>query len=119
MNRQMKTNSQRGFTLLEILLVLAILGTLTGMYLGPGPGGTPGGPIIYLERTQKAACMANRAAFRPKLVEFQIEYGHDPTPEDLKRMGASIPRCPEGGQYYILDGTLYCTLHNNVEPPAP
>ncbi len=108
-----------GFTFLGLLMSLAIVGILSGMYLAPGPGGAASGPIMYIVRSQRVACEANRAAMRPHLIDFQIQNNRPPTMEDLRRLGVSLPTCPEGGRFYIVDGEFLCTLHTEVIPPEP
>ncbi len=106
--------------LLELLMVLAIIGILSGMYVAPGGGGAKaGGPVLYVSRAKETACVANRAIAAIHAADFQINYGHFPSIEEMQKVGTSVPGCPEGGKFYVLDGKVYCTVHTDIEIPSP
>lgn len=105
--------------LLELLMVLAIIGILSGMYMGPTGSGVGSAPasVMYIQRTQHVVCTTNRSLLVTRVMEFQINNGRLPTMTDLEAARVSIPRCPEGGRYYVLDGQVYCTLHSTLSLP--
>ena len=106
--------------LLELLMVLAIIGILSGMYVAPGGGNAKtGGPVLYVSKAEAAACAANRAMAAIHAADYQINYGHFPSIEEMQKIGVSVPGCPGGGKFYVLDGTVYCTVHTDIVIPSP
>ncbi len=106
--------------LLELLMVLAIIGILSSMYVMPGRGNAKAGRAVDpVARAEKAACDANRAIAAIHAANYQINHGHFPSIDELKKTGASVPGCPEGGKFYVLDGEVYCTVHTDIEVPSP
>ncbi len=106
--------------LLELLMVLAIIGILSSMYVAPGGGGVKAGPSGYsISRAKEAACSSNRAIAAVYAADYQINYGHFPSVDEMQKAGMSVPGCPEGGKFYVLDGKVYCTVHTDIEVPSP
>ncbi len=106
--------------LLELLMVLAIIGILSSMYVAPGGGSVKaGGPVASVSKAEAAACLANRSIAAVHAADYQINYGHFPSIEEMKKVGTSVPGCPAGGKFYVLDGTVYCTVHTDIEIPSP
>lgn len=112
------TRSVRGFALLELVLVLAVLGILLGAYVGTRGSSSAQGPAAYkpsVDRSQEAACVAGRSALRTNLQMFQMSNPTVPlTAENLQKHGVTLPACPAGGAVSVAaDGTVLCSLHND------
>jgi len=100
-------------------MAVMIIGILSGMYMSP-PGGTVNsGPLYYIDKTKRVACEANRQMAAVPALDFQLSHGRFPTIDELQKAGVSVPRCPDGGKYYVLDGKIYCTKHTEVTVPTP
>jgi prepilin-type N-terminal cleavage/methylation domain-containing protein len=109
----MRTNTQRrrGFTLVEIMIVVAIIGLLAAIAI----------PNFVKARSlsQKSACIENiRQIFGAKAV-WALETSHTPsdTPLDTDLFGSTAyiretPKCPGGGTYTLMkvDTKPVCTL---------
>ena len=113
-----RRNSNRGFVLLSMLMALAMIGILSGMYLGPGAGGAPGAkpwPVQRIDRAKDAVCASNRRTVQTRVVAAQIgsASGRLSTAEMQQIMG-NMAACPGGGRYYTIDGEVYCTLHSDT-----
>ncbi|MCB2153314.1 hypothetical protein KQI84_00380 [bacterium] len=114
----LRRKTPRGFVLLSMLMALAIVGILSGMYMGGGPGGAPGAkpwPVQRIDRAKSAVCAANRRTAMSRVVEAQINSGTTrlSVPE-MQRVMGSIPACPGGGRYYTIGGDVFCTLHSDT-----
>lgn len=100
-------------------MAVMILGILSGMYLSPPGGGANGGPNYHIDKTKRVACEANRGVMGIRIAEFQMSNNRFPTVAELEKGESSIPRCPDGGKYYILDSKIYCTIHTEIAVPTP
>jgi prepilin-type N-terminal cleavage/methylation domain-containing protein len=122
----MKTNKaspQAGFTLVEIMIVVAIIGLLAAIAI----------PSFVHARTksQATACINNLRQIETAVQQVAIEKGKHVGdtvnyPEDISayiKLNAenSIPPCPAGGEYSLQTvGTVpqaVCSLSNTVDPP--
>jgi len=112
----LKNNISGGFTLLELMVVIAILGILTSIALP--------NYVSFRERAKAACCLTNR---------YQIEndercYFMD---NDERRKTIESPySCPSGGEYIWLKAAdsdpndpdylkVVCSIHGPVHGPAP
>ena len=112
--------------MIALLIVLVIIAILYGSQMGWRGTPDPGTAQYSIERSQDAACTANRSVMATSIMAWSVSHpGEKPTIEAMRASGASVPRCPKGGVYTIgEDGrTVYCSLHDpdpSVTPtPTP
>jgi len=104
---------RRGFTFIGLLIVLVIIMILVGNQMG-GTNGNPSLQKITVDRSKNAACLANRTTIVTQFNMWAIDNpGRVPTVKDLEDGRINVPRCPEGGEYTILqNGGIHCTKHD-------
>ncbi|MDX1972781.1 MAG: hypothetical protein SFY68_09660 [Candidatus Sumerlaeia bacterium] len=113
----MKQNYQRGVAILSLVMSLAIVGILSGLYLGGGTlGPTPAGakpwPQQQTDRARSAVCDANRNVAMQQLVIKQIDSNAGYlSPEQLSALAPTLPKCPGSGKFYAFNNRIFCTEH--------
>lgn len=115
-----RRSGERGVALVAVLIALLVVAAL---YFGlpalrpsSGSHGTDGGTgVAALERAREAACRTSRQMIERSLVMWRARHpGAQPSIGDLAREGIRVSPCPEGGEYVVAGGRVYCTVH---DPP--
>jgi prepilin-type N-terminal cleavage/methylation domain-containing protein len=113
----MQQKTARGFVLVEILIVIAIIALVVVGYYGLSDGGgdgnavdKPSTPRQAIDRGKLAECAANLRNLRAEIEMFYAEHGR--YPEKFNPSG-SAGTCPVSGKPYVYDPQterkIYCT----------
>jgi prepilin-type N-terminal cleavage/methylation domain-containing protein len=113
---KIQTSKRTGFTLVEIMIVIAIIGLLAGVAV---PN--------FLKATKTAkrrACLMNIEQIENAKQLWATEYKKSdedtPSEDDVKAYlkGNKMPQCPEGGTYSInaVKSPATCTKHAEDAP---
>lgn len=103
-----KTLGKKGFTLVEIMIVVAIIGLLAAIAI----------PNFVQARTsaQTNACISNLKQIEGAMVLYNLDNGSDPAalsdlaPDYLK----AVPSCPANGTYDISGARPTCDVAGHV-----
>ncbi len=121
----MKTlrNNSKGFTLLELMIAIAILGVLASIAIPSY--------MEYVKKAKSAACLVNRHATEDIIMAYYIE-NPDAKLENLSQLVSKgcldkEPQCPYGGEYILIPADkidskypkVGCSLHYWPVPAAP
>lgn len=95
-----RRSRKKGFTLLSILMALAIIGILSGSYLSTeGPDGKPFSVTVQ-ERARNVVTVANLRTAQTEY--FMKTEGRRPNPDDLRKLMAEFStRFGQGGRYFV------------------
>jgi len=120
--KQNKNNRKAGFTLVEIMIVVAIIGLLAAIAI----------PNFVKARatSQANACINNMRQIDAAVQQWALEthqvtgaqpvLGSDLTPYIKLNSASSIPSCPAGGTYTVgtvgASPQVSCSLGNSVTP---
>ncbi|MDC3423490.1 prepilin-type N-terminal cleavage/methylation domain-containing protein [Aquibacillus sp. 3ASR75-11] len=104
---RIKNLNSKGFTLLEIMVVLAILGILVVIVV-PSVIGTK-------EKAEQEVCRANRVQlerwYESYLVSEGIEHTDEMFVQYLQDYGKNI--CPAKGEIRYVNGKVECSIHSS------
>jgi len=109
-----KNRHAKAVALLSVIMALAIVGILSGMFLGAGPGAAPGAkpwPQQITDDTRTDVCAANRRTAYNDLAIAQIDHGVNIPSDVMQNVARNLPVCPGEGKLFIHDHNIYCALH--------
>jgi len=106
----MKINSNRGFTLTELMIVVLIMGILVAVAI----------PATNAARSkaENNACIQNQQIIHTEAVRFYADHGRYPTDvQELVDGGylQSMPHCKGALYGEVLDGFVQCPDNSHTE----
>lgn len=114
----MKRFYKRGFSMVELIIVIAILGALTAIFLPTY--------VSYVQKAKKTACLTTVQAVNDAV--FQVKLMESGQPDDAhllqflvdQNILSALPACPAGGSYVCHDYWFTCAEHteDGGENPA-
>jgi prepilin-type N-terminal cleavage/methylation domain-containing protein len=113
MARLSKLGRDEGFTLMELMMVIAIIGVLVGIAVASY--------AISVNVSKKTACKANLKTIEEQIVVYRIHNNVDPPSlqdlfPDLIENEKSL-HCPESGEAYLYEsstGDVSCPYHKDL-----
>ena len=112
---QLKNSRQSGFTLVEIMIVVAIIGLLAAIAIPNF--------VKARESAQRNACIANLKQIEGAKQQWAVEnkMGSNDTPNTSDLYGANLyiknaPTCPANGNYTIGAVANVATCSKNASP---
>lgn len=105
----MKIKNSAGFTLVELLIVIIIIGVLAGGLL-LSVGGSD-------KKAKEAACLGNREAIKTGWSLYKFSNSSSETLQKFieakyhDQISNKEAACPSGGVYSDSDGNVECSVH--------
>jgi prepilin-type N-terminal cleavage/methylation domain-containing protein len=100
MKMKMKTRWTRSFTLVELMVVVAVIAVLAGLVLG--------GAGAVRQRAARGQAKAEVSAIEAGLARYQIDFGSYPSSTGISPSGANYPASPSG--YSTAGQVLFTNL---------
>lgn len=113
MNGMPARTVERGSGFVALLLALLVVAALyVGFPKFEGVVGETSAGLSAVEAGGAGACQANRRTIERAIVVWAINHPDErPTLAGLASDGLTIPSCPDGGRYELLDRRAQCTVH--------
>jgi len=97
---RLKLSKLRSFTLVELMVVVAVIGILAGLVLG--------GAGAVRQRAARGQAKAEVSAIEAGLARYQIDFGSYPSSTGISPSGANYPASPSG--YSTAGQVLFTNL---------